>query len=684
MDLYHNDPAVSFFKENGYTANYNQGMLRWLRDYYGVSNSTLPDLLAKYIKENGTGILPATITSITDLFSNNEEGAFFTASDTTTMFSDTGATTEVVADDPIAVHRSVDLGTGTILEREQSTLSLRPIYRVRSDGIGYIDYSGGKTWSITGSASSMKYMHDGTGGSYVSFIEKTMDVGDNDILVSSAVDSSETGFRVLLQSSTGNLFHTIYGGSASAATSILKASISSPIKMFTATYKDTGTNPVVYMYSDLSVDERSSDRINAPSTANSTSDITWGVNAEYNEYHSLFIDRVITRQESKKLYSFLSPTAKWAVPGTIDYALILLGQSNQSGRGDMFSTAAEDKQVGVYAYTKAEEFTLATVPEHSVVNALINTNPGEAESTPEHGTALRAGKNINTASGDTILLLPLAVGGTSIEQWDTPASISNPSTLYGFFKRQWDAVKGRITTPVIIMNGHEQTADDIGSGVIDLVNGGIGTAYVDEFTSFYNNLQSDITSTTDIPVIQVQLPLRSSASGAAKVGMGAEAQRQLEGILTNFHVVPSYDQPKQDAAHLTKAGYNVVADRIALAFREHVLGESVNGTGPRLVSATRTTTTTITLVYDKEIQAAVSNYSDFFRVHEEGIEQTISSVVRSGTTDVVITVSSAISGNITVDYGYITKADALTHTDIIKDTDGFPGLILGPLKVTIP
>lgn len=53
MSLFNNDEAVAFFVANGYPSNYNDGMLAWLRDVFNVTGSSLPDLLARYLREYG-------------------------------------------------------------------------------------------------------------------------------------------------------------------------------------------------------------------------------------------------------------------------------------------------------------------------------------------------------------------------------------------------------------------------------------------------------------------------------------------------------------------------------------------------------------------------------------------------------------------------------------------------------
>lgn len=52
--IFNNDYAKEWFRDNGYPYQcYNDGMLAWLRDVYVTTGSTLPDLLARYLKDYG-------------------------------------------------------------------------------------------------------------------------------------------------------------------------------------------------------------------------------------------------------------------------------------------------------------------------------------------------------------------------------------------------------------------------------------------------------------------------------------------------------------------------------------------------------------------------------------------------------------------------------------------------------
>ena len=66
------------------------------------------------------------------------------------------------------------------------------------------------------------------------------------------------------------------------------------------------------------------------------------------------------------------------------------------------------------------------------------------------------------------------------------------------------------------------------------------------------------------------------------------------------HMVVTHDLERFDRIHLSAEGQRTLAERVALAVRQHVLGESVDGTGPRIVGVSRSGNT-LTIVTDQTI-----------------------------------------------------------------------------------
>lgn len=146
-DLRKNDEARTFFKTNGYPIQYNDGMLAWLRDYFFISNSSLPDLLAAYVLENGY-TMNAPFTPA-DLFLSSEPGAWYDMTDLSTMWQDTGATTPVTAAGQTCAR--IDDKSGNGHHAVQATASKRPTVRQDANGVYYLEFDGTDDELINGS-----------------------------------------------------------------------------------------------------------------------------------------------------------------------------------------------------------------------------------------------------------------------------------------------------------------------------------------------------------------------------------------------------------------------------------------------------------------------------------------------------------------------------------------------------
>lgn len=137
-DLRYNDEAIAFFAAQGYPTNYNDGMLAWLRAYYFTSGSTLPDLLSRYIDENGY-IMLNQFTPL-NLFSSSEPGAWYDMTDLSTMWQDTGGTTPVTAAGQQCARLDDKSGNGH--HATQATGTKQPTVRQDANGVYYLEFDG--------------------------------------------------------------------------------------------------------------------------------------------------------------------------------------------------------------------------------------------------------------------------------------------------------------------------------------------------------------------------------------------------------------------------------------------------------------------------------------------------------------------------------------------------------------
>lgn len=672
-----NDEATQFFRENGYGNTYNDGLTKYLRETLQIEGKTLTDLLSAFDNEQFS---PDLLVSPASLFTSPAgQGAWWDVQDLSTLFSDDAATIQAVVDGVVAVHQDK---SGNDFHRTQTNNSLRPILRQRTDGVYYLDYSGGKILTALNTKAAFKCMHNGDGGTLLAFIEWPQGNTNSNYLQTS-VSTTQVGFRTIKSSTTQSITYNIdrgVGGSAAAAVSNTRFAVSSAAHMFAAQYQNNGLSNDLTAWCDARITIDTSGTSNAPSAADSTNNLANASTFGGREYEVIIYPGILTDKEVYEIYLWMRARNDYTIEN-VDYTLLLGGQSNMSGRGDIAtgSPLAEEVQDGVYSYTKAEEFRLAQIPEHSLVNRPTEaiTSPDEGSpTTPEHGFALRAGKDINTNSGVSVLLVPCAIGGTGMSQWNTPSTLDDRTTLLGAMNYRYHRASTKGGSPVIIWYGHEA---DTGSAVPDYTNGGVGDTYKNNLRSLFETVRDNI---VDAPIIFIQLASDDTLATAEAHAAAGEAMRQLELELDRAYMVVAHDverNPSTDDIHVSRAGHDDIADRVALAFREHILGEAVNGTGPRY-SSLSFIGDTVTVTFDKAIESSVGDYGDLFRIYVNGVEQTVTSAVRgTDTSTVVVTCSAFLTSPLVMSYGYAAGAASAARTDFVQDSDGLPAPNMGPI-----
>lgn len=175
----------------------------------------------------------------------------------------------------------------------------------------------------------------------------------------------------------------------------------------------------------------------------------------------------------------------------------------------------------------------------------------------------------------------------------------------------------------------------------------------------------------------------------------------LASGVTGAHMVVTHDLPRFDRVHLSAEAQQVLARRVALAYQEHVLGWDVDGTGPRLVSLTRSGPT-VTLTFDRDVTAphvtGPAAYSGYFTAWDgppNGGEDYSSSY---GTNTVAITkverhpadarkvVITLASSPATVYLRYMRPHEPTATSAYLEDVirgveSGLPAPSFGPLRV---
>jgi len=252
------------------------------------------------------------------------------------------------------------------------------------------------------------------------------------------------------------------------------------------------------------------------------------------------------------------------------------------------------------------------------------------------------------AAGRLVYLIPAALGGSGLSAWNSGVPDTDRSKLFGSA-----AYRGLMS---VGLRADPTTANDF-----DAEGGPVMAVYwyQGETDSRGNTLRNNFSAFTvavwdgfrtrlddsgrEPVVIYAQLASHgTSVNGTAGVVLHrqhadvAERQRRLEqgawvtptaaldpataiAPQANSHMVVTHDLPRSDRIHLSAEGQRELGQRIALAVREHVLGEAVDGTGPRIVDAS-SSGNVVTIVTDQVISQTSapgsSGYADYFTVYD--------------------------------------------------------------------
>ncbi len=364
-----------------------------------------------------------------------------------------------------------------------------------------------------------------------------------------------------------------------------------------------------------------------------------------------------------------------------DYSFIIAGQSNASGRGQLDENR-EAPHSQVFLFGNNYVFQTAYEPTDDPAGQVDTVS---LDSTVGHSFGLRAGKELALAGYGTILLIPCAKGASSLVNWYPGSDPRDRNTLFGSCNyRRLLATAGRPLTAVWWYQGESENLSD--SQRLNYSTN--HTHLVHEFRRILG---------ANLPFVYAQLAKNQFAQVNPGYQIIAEQQRRLETgsgaaeALPAHYMVVTFDLPLLGAAHLNQTAQKELGRRVALAVREHVLGEAVDGTGPRLrpdrmPRHPQGDRTVIEVAFTQTINPAVNNYDNQFRVFDAGGEVPIAEVVRhpSDTTALLITLTRPTSGDVTLSYGDVVPGgDNIWLQNVVKGPSGLPAPRFGPLPVLI-
>jgi hypothetical protein len=358
---------------------------------------------------------------------------------------------------------------------------------------------------------------------------------------------------------------------------------------------------------------------------------------------------------------------------------ILAGQSNASGRGNL-NQNTEQPHMNVFMFGNDYRWKQAYEPvddpteqvDHvSDDGSIITTSRG-------HGFSLKAAKDISDLSGRSVYLIPCPRGGTRISQWRRAADPFNRNTLFGScnYRRFVAAPEG--TAAIWWYQGES----DAGS-----------LTFIQDHTALVSEIRQEMGAL--LPIIYVQLARNTNETTNSSQHKTGEDQRKMEtgsgcpGEIAGHYMVAAFDLAMGDSVHINQEAQKELGRRISLATLEHVYGEEIDGTGPRLIRDRplfhpQGDKKRIKIRFDKNLNTAVNGYDNQFRVFDNSLEVSLESVLRDNQDEetIIITLTEPATGNVTVSYGDI-RATTLNSAlgNAIKGENNLPASRFGPLPV---
>jgi hypothetical protein len=224
---------------------------------------------------------------------------------------------------------------------------------------------------------------------------------------------------------------------------------------------------------------------------------------------------------------------------------VLAGQSNMQGYGDLVDVTQPDPRV--MALDNDGKWVGAKEPLH---HWLLNANAQKVQPKGS-GLGLPFAKLLVHETNIPIGLLPTAVGGTSMEQWNPAKKNQGRSSLYGSMLSQIDRAGGRVKG--LLWYQGEAESSEANSKI-----------YAKVFAAFIAAVRDDL-HRPDLPFYLVQLGRFAVLNDAAAKYWNAvqEVQRKIPEQIAHTAVVPAVDLEIDDGIHIGTQGQTRLGQRLA-------------------------------------------------------------------------------------------------------------------------
>lgn len=246
---------------------------------------------------------------------------------------------------------------------------------------------------------------------------------------------------------------------------------------------------------------------------------------------------------------------------------IMAGQSNMTGYGR--DAAYDPPTLGVHAFTRRGTWDIAV---HPLSDSLDNIY-GYGEYTSASSPALSFARRLHENLGVPVGLIPAAVGGTMLTQWEPTGRADCYDKMMAMVRDAKGAQDGQGFRGMIWFQG---CSDCIGED---------GKTYFDRFETAVSHWREAL---GDFPIVTVQLNRWMSTGGDgpddAAWGRVRDAQRRAALEIPGISVVPALDLPCTDGIHDSAGANVIIGERLAMTALACIYGKP-GQTAPSVLSA---------------------------------------------------------------------------------------------------
>jgi sialate O-acetylesterase len=270
---------------------------------------------------------------------------------------------------------------------------------------------------------------------------------------------------------------------------------------------------------------------------------------------------------------------------------VLAGQSNMEGYGRIRKEYVANPRIAVF--NLRNEWKPAVPPTHTVTAAaapvfkklIFEINPTLTEKDWAHwvesqkdrpiggvGPDLSFAESIVSATGRNVVLLPCALGGTSLSHWNPARRDEGEASLYGNMLARIKKVGGRVKG-VLWYQGESQA------------NRAAAETFEKDFLNFVDNVRRDV-GDPELPFLYVQIGRFCYENHDSEPFWKSvqEKQRIVRTQRPNLWVVPAVDLPLDDMIHVGAAGQERLGRRLAEVALTHIYQVAGHGTPLDFVS----------------------------------------------------------------------------------------------------